>query len=280
MRIDQYMALYWPEHSRSVWQKHIKTGIVSVNNVLTTDVSYELKEDDEVKLTEIPEVQMHQEELPVIYEDNHVLVINKPTGILTHAKGEALEEFTVADFVRQKMTEVEQGNRPGIVHRLDRTTSGVLIAAKDLATKQYLQKQFQDRKTKKSYIAVVNGFPKNSEAKIDLPISRNPKQPSSFRVDPKGKSAQTHYEVIAHNKMYSVLRLKPITGRTHQLRVHMAYIGIPILGDTLYGGGKSPIKRVCLHAESLEITIPESQRKVFTAPLPSDLQGLYDKICS
>ncbi len=280
MRLDQYMAHYWPEHSRSSWQTYIEMGLVLVNGEVITSVRQQLGEDDCVTVQAIPEINTDEISLPIIYEDDHVIVINKPSGILTHAKGGICSEMTVADFVRPRMHEVDETNRPGIVHRLDRETSGLLIAAKDNETKRLLQKQFQERKAKKTYLAIVHGIPKVLEANIDLPIARNPKKPSSFRVDPKGKSAQTHYEVIGHNTVYSVIRLKPVTGRTHQLRVHLAHLGIPIVGDTLYSGGKSPINRLCLHAEQLEITIPQSQRKTFTAPLPIDFKENVDAICA
>ncbi|MFZ2494545.1 MAG: RluA family pseudouridine synthase [Candidatus Saccharimonadales bacterium] len=280
MRLDQYMAQYWPEYSRSTWQKYIEMGYVLVNGVVETSVRRLLDEDDEVTHSTLPVVDASDITLPVVYEDDHVVVINKPSGVLTHAKGEVSTEPTVADFVRGRMTEVDDTNRPGIVHRLDRDTSGIMIAAKDATTKHALQKQFQDRKAHKTYIAIVRGVPKHHEANIDLPIARNPKNPSSFRVDPKGKSAQTHYEVICSNENMSVVRLKPVTGRTHQLRVHMAHIGTPIVGDKVYEGGKSPIDRLCLHAEQLEITIPTSQRKTFTADLPDDMQELINDICT
>ena len=278
MRLDQYVAQYWPEYSRSVWQKYIASGYVRVNGNVVTSAKYELGEDDEVT-THIPEEPDYSaSELPVIYEDDHVLVINKPAGVLTHAKGEVSEEFTVADFVRMRMTEKDTTNRPGIVHRLDRDTSGVIICAKDAETKVKLQKQFQDRKAHKTYLAVVRGTPKKSAATLDLPIERNPKKPSTHRVGVNGKSAVTRYEVLASNKTYSVVRLHPETGRTHQLRVHMAYIGTPIVGDRLYGTEKSPINRLCLHAEQLEITIPVSRRETFTAIPPADFQQLMDSI--
>lgn len=278
MRLDAYMAQFWPEYSRSTWQKYIEMGLVKVNGEVVTSVRHQLGEDDEVTVSTLPVASFEENTLPVVYEDDHVIVINKPAGVLTHAKGALTEEFSVAEFVRPRMTEPDETNRPGIVHRLDRATSGVIIAAKDSQTKRLLQKQFQDRKAHKTYIAIVKGTPKHAEAKIDLPIGRNPKVPSSFRVDAKGKSAVTVYTTLASNGTYSVLKLKPQTGRTHQLRVHLTYIGCPIVGDTLYGGGKSPIGRMCLHAAELEITIPKGQRKTFTAPVPSDMQQFIQDI--
>ena len=278
MRLDQYVAQFWPEHSRSVWQKYIAAGHVLVNGTVETSAKFMLGEDDEVTVCAPDQPDFTDQTLPVVYEDEHVLVINKPSGVLTHAKGELLDEFTAADFVKSRMTEPEEGNRPGIVHRLDRDTSGILIAAKDSSTKHLLQKQFQDRKAHKTYLAVVSGVPKQLKATIDLPIERDPKKPSIHRVGPNGKQATTAYEVIGSNDRMSVIRLKPVTGRTHQLRVHMAYIGTPIVGDKLYGSSKSPIDRLCLHAESLEITIPPSRREQFYAKPPNDFKTLMERV--
>lgn len=278
MRLDVYMAQFWPEYSRSVWQKYIEMGLVEVNGVVVTSVRHQLGEDDVVTVQTLPVASFEERTLPVVYEDEHVVVINKPAGVLTHAKGALTEEFSVAEFVRPRMSEPDETNRPGIVHRLDRATSGIIICAKDSATKRLLQKQFQDRKAHKTYIAVVKNTPKHAEAKIDLPIGRNPKKPNSFRVDAKGKPAVTMYRTLVSNGTYSVLELKPETGRTHQLRVHLAYIGCPIVGDALYGGGKSPIGRMCLHAQELEITIPVSRRETFVAPLPEDFEKFVEEI--
>lgn len=276
MRLDAYMAQYWPEHSRSVWQHYIEQGYVIVNDIPVTSVRHELGEDDIVTHAPLPVLDFTDLTLPVIYEDEHVLVINKPTGVLTHAKGALTDEFSVAEFARLRLREPDESNRPGIVHRLDRATSGVMICAKDAITKKHLQKQFQDRKAHKTYLAIVDGAPKHSEAKIDLPIERNPKSPSSFRVGANGKSATTTYRVLAQNGAKSVLELKPLTGRTHQLRVHMAYLGCPIVGDVIYGG--STAERLMLHAAALEITIPEGDRRTFTAALPEPMHGIAQAI--
>lgn len=278
MRLDQYVAQFWPEYSRSVWQKYIAAGYVRVNDIVQTSSKVTLGEDDAVTVHIPEEPDYTDANLPIIYEDDHVIVINKPAGVLTHAKGELSEEFTVADFVRTKMTEKDTTNRPGIVHRLDRDTSGVIICAKDSETKGKLQKQFQDRKAHKTYLAVVKGTPKKLSATLDLPIERNPKKPSTHRVGVNGRHALTRYEVISTDKKHSVIRLYPETGRTHQLRVHMAYIGTPIVGDRLYGSERSPIGRLCLHAEALEITIPTSKRETFTAKPPHDFTTFTESI--
>lgn len=267
MRLDQYTAQFWPEHSRSTWQKFIKAGAVKVNGDVIISPKYELGEDDYVQVDTPKDPDFSDEELPVIYEDDNVIVINKPVGVLTHAKGALSEEFTVADFFKTKVSYNIETNRPGIIHRLDRDTSGVLIGAKNTETATLLSRQFADRKVKKTYMAVLDGVPKELEAEIDVPIGRNPSKPSTFRVSTDGKSAQTYYHVEKIGKSKSLVSLRPKTGRTHQLRVHMAYINTPIHGDRIYG---KQADRLYLHAASLEITIPKGQRMVFTAPLPEE----------
>lgn len=164
------------------------------------------------------------------------------------------------------------GERAGIVHRLDRATSGVMICAKTPEALSWLQKQFSQRKVKKSYAAVVEGVLKEEEAVIDMPIERNPRKPQLFRVGINGKPAATAYKVLKSNRKLSLLALKPTTGRTHQLRVHLEHLGHPILGDTFYGG--KPADRLYLHASSLEITLPNRERKVFKVPMPPQFEEL------
>lgn len=273
MRLDAYVAKYWPEYSRSVWQKYIQSGYVSINGTVETSTKRTLKEDDEVTY-EIPDKPNHSEQsLPVIFSDDNVIVINKPAGILTHSKGALNDEFTVAEHLRPLTSYHSDTNRPGIIHRLDRDTSGVIMGARNEETASLLQRQFSDRKVKKVYYAVVDGIPKETEALIDLPIARNPNAPSTFRVDVNGKSAQTTYKVLASDGKRSLIELRPTTGRTHQLRVHMAYLGTPIHGDKVYGKQSD---RLYLHAASLEITIPKGDRRIFEVPIPVEFKQLID----
>jgi len=266
-RLDTTLAERYPETSRSTWQKHIKAGHVTVNGVVQESPKFDVLEADAIAVNTPDATDHTEQELPIIYIDDNVIVINKPVGVLSHAKGALNDEFTVAEFFRRYCSYNLDTNRPGIVHRLDRDTSGVMIGARNEATATMLQKQFADRKTKKTYIAILKGHPKQSEAKIDLPIGRNPNAPSTFRVDPKGKPAITSYRVLAEDKKNSLVELQPKTGRTHQLRVHMQYLGTPILGDRVYGKAD---ERLYLHAYSLEVTIPVSDRRTFTAPVPAD----------
>lgn len=280
MRLDVYLATYWPEFSRSQWQRYCRGGCVYVNDEIEHSPKRILGEDDEVKVN-IPEPKNYTGQiLPVLYEDDNVTVINKPAGILTHAKGEPLDEFTVAEFMRERTTDKPESNRPGIVHRLDRGTSGVVICARNPETHSYLQRQFSERNVKKSYIAFLSAVPKEPKAILRLPLERNPKRPQTFRVGPNGKPSQTSYEVTEAYGASGACQvsLAPLTGRTHQLRVHMAYLGCPILGDSLYGTAASATDRLCLHAASLEITIPGGLRKVFKAPLPDDLLKIDERL--
>jgi 23S rRNA pseudouridine1911/1915/1917 synthase len=268
-RLDTLLATQHAGLSRSTWQKHIKAGHVRVNGEIRLSPKYEVTDADAIAIT-IPDAQdFSHDELPILYIDDNVIVINKPVGVLTHAKGALNDEFTVAEFFRRYTTVGLETNRPGIVHRLDRDTSGVMIGARNAETAQLLQKQFADRKTKKTYVAIVAGHPKEYEAKIELPIGRHPSAPSTFRVDAKGKAATTSYKVLDTTKNESLVELRPLTGRTHQLRVHMQYIGTPIVGDRIYG---KIADRLYLHAYSLEVTIPSGDRKVFHAPLPADFK--------
>ncbi len=266
-RLDQELTNRYPQYSRSTIQKYIKAGYVTLNGAVATSAKQDVTENDDIGLVPPTRTDTSKEELPIIYIDDNVIVVNKPAGVLTHSKGALNDEFTVADFFRRYTTNALDTNRPGIVHRLDRDTSGVIIGARNDETALLLKKQFADRTTKKQYTAVVDGEPKLEKALIDLPIGRNPSKPSQFRVDSKGKPALTAYEVLATNGTQTLLELRPKTGRTHQLRVHMEYIKTPIAGDRVYGAEDSA-KRLCLHAHSLELTIPTSTRKTFTAPVP------------
>lgn len=266
-RLDVELAERYPETSRSTWQKHVKAGHVKVNGEVQTSPKFDVTEND-VLAIDLPRRADHDDKtLPIVYVDDNVIVINKPAGILTHAKGVLNDEFTVAEFFRRYTTYQLDSNRPGVVHRLDRDTSGVMIGARHEEAAIMLQKQFADRTVKKEYIALVSGVLKEEAALIDLPIGRNPTAPSTFRVDAGGKAAQTAYKVLKVTEAVSMVELRPKTGRTHQLRVHMQYLHTSIVGDRVYGG--IPADRLYLHARSLEVTIPGSERKVFEVDTPA-----------
>ncbi|PID30572.1 hypothetical protein CSA80_01095 [Candidatus Saccharibacteria bacterium] len=269
-RLDQRVVSMYPQLSRAYAAKLIEKKRVSVNGQPQIKPGYKLRPDDAVVVeydadaeTTVPEI-----DLEIVYEDDDCVVVNKPTGLLTHSKGSYNPEPTVATWLRGRVNHLE-GNRAGIVHRLDRATSGVMICAKTPEALSWLQKQFAQRKTKKTYIAVVKGVPQPAAAVIDMPIERNPKSPAQFRVGAQGKPAKTTYRTISSDGTYSLLELKPETGRTHQLRVHLAHEGHAIVGDVLYNG--APADRLYLHAAELELTIVKNhERKVFRVAPPAE----------
>lgn len=283
------IAMY-PDLTRSVSARLIEQGKVTVNGQVVQKAGYKLKPGDEIVaeynyelMTAIPSI-----ELPVLYEDEDCVVVNKPVGILSHSKGPFNPEATVASWLAEHLVkkgqkpawilelDVERGSphnpRAGVVHRLDRATSGVMICAKTPAALAFLQKQFSTRKTKKTYMAIVSGHLNPEHAIIDMPIGRSAVNPKTFTVTPDGKNAVTEYKVLTSVSGMDLVELKPVTGRTHQLRVHMHHQGHPIVGDTFYGG--KPAARLMLHALSLEITTPSGERKVLEAPLPDDFNRL------
>lgn len=259
-RLDILMVGIYKSYNRSTIQKFIENGYVKVDGAVVKKPNTKFEEGVKIELT-VPEDLKNADVKPeVIYEDENVIVVNKPEGLLSEAKGEYCPEKTLADF-------------GFVAHRLDRDTSGVMILAKSEEVQKFLKKQFQDRKVHKTYYAIVQGRPKLEAARIDLPLQRDLKRPTTFRVDAGGKASETFYKVLKSNDKYSLVELKPTTGRTHQLRVHMKYLGHPILGDPVYGEEKAD--RLYLHAGSLEVTLPGGERKVFEAPLPKEFKNVF-----
>lgn len=283
-RLDQRVVSLLPVPSRSLATRLIKDGKVTINGDIVLKGGTKLRPNDVVVLDYEPaDFVIPDIELTVLYEDEACVVINKPTGLLTHSKGAFNPEPSVATWLHKRIKDAGllaqdtgvANNRAGIVHRLDRATSGVMICAKTTSALRQLQKQFAERKVKKTYAAVVSGQLNPPEAIIDMPIERNPKAPATFRVGAQGKSAVTHYKVLRVSGAFSLVELKPETGRTHQLRVHLDQLGHPIVGDKLYGG--APAERMFLHAEKLEITLPLSrERRTFTAELPKEFEDLLN----
>lgn len=272
-RLDQYVVRELPEVSRSAASNLIEDGHVSVNGQVQRKAGHKIRPADRVSIDPAASVRpdVPAIELPVLYEDDDCVVIDKPVGVLAHSKGAFNPEATVATWLQSRLKGLD-GERGGIVHRLDRATSGVMICAKTPESLSWLQKQFSQRKTKKTYLAVVVGNMKEPKAIIDMPIERNPKRPQTFRVGGNGKPSVTQYEVLAADGNHSLLRLQPTTGRTHQLRVHLKHIGHPIVGDELYGGESAG--RLFLHALSLELTLPDRTRKTFMASEPAEFKQM------
>ncbi len=272
-RLDQYITRQLTDHSRAFAAKLIDQGRVLVNGKIEKN-SYKVHLSDKIDLNydDAQESKIADIDLPVIYEDKTCVVINKPIGVLSHSKGAFNPEPTVASWLSKRLNGLGEGDRAGIVHRLDRATSGVMICAKTPDAYSWLQKQFSLRKVKKIYVAVVAGEPKQAEAIIDMPIERNPKKPQTFRVGINGKAAVTAYKVLKTTGQYSLLELQPTTGRTHQLRVHLNKLGHPIIGDSFYDGKSAD--RLYLHALKLEITLPNKTRQTFDTELPLEFMEL------
>lgn len=285
IRLDIYITGMMPGYSRSMISKLIGAGQVLVNASPSKN-KYTLKIEDKVEVNDgtLSTADLPIIDLPIIYEDENVVVIDKPIGVLSHSKGAYNPEATVSSWfaTRDKDTKIVhlESDRVGIVHRLDRATSGVMILAKTDETRTFLQKQFSERNLKKTYIAIVEGELDKPEAIIEWPIERNPKKPQTFRVGQNGKSASTKYKVLkvidlselglSQSGKATVVELHPATGRTHQLRVHMEHLGHPIVGDTFYDGLVAD--RLYLHAHSLEITLPGGVRKTFVSQVPAEFR--------
>lgn len=275
-RLDVFVAAKIRSASRSHTQKFFAKELVSYNQ-RSAKPSQRLKTGDEIIIRLPPNRRGRKIDLPIIYENDDCLVIDKPSGILSHSKGAFNPEPTVATFIAGRI-EGMSGERAGIVHRLDRATSGVMICAKTADSLKFLQKQFAARRVKKHYLAIIEGIPNEPVALIDMPIGRNPKKPQTFRAHPNGKPAQTKYRVVKSfetaGKRYSLIDFEALTGRTHQLRVHAAKLGHPIVGDTFYGGQPAP--RLMLHASSLEITLPGAKRHLFKAEPPLEFNNFIN----
>ena len=259
VRLDVLMREIYRSYNRSTLQKFIESGFVTVDGELVTKSNAKFTRGVKIEL-KVPEKLKNADVKPeVVYEDENVIVVNKPAGLLSEAKGEYCPERTLADFGM-------------VAHRLDRDTSGVMILAKNEDVLHFLKRQFQRRTVHKTYFAVVEGQPKLEQAKIDLPLLRDIKRPTTFRVDANGKESETFYRLLKTNGDYSLVELRPITGRTHQLRVHMQYLGHPIVGDRVYGKGDK--ERLYLHAGELEITLPGGDRRVFRVSRPRSFDTL------
>ncbi|MBI4034721.1 RluA family pseudouridine synthase [Candidatus Saccharibacteria bacterium] len=269
-RADVFLTVNLPPFSRAAISRlFVSKAVKSGGKILKA--GHRLAAGEELSVDKsMLEPALNKIVIPVIYEDDDVTVLNKPAGLLTHSKGAINLEPTVASFITLRLTDPSMtGNRAGIVHRLDRGTSGLIITGKHSQAVRSLQRQFAGRQVKKKYLAVVSGKPQPASARIDIPIERHPRQPQSFRVSTAGKPAQTAYRLLKTFKkagrQYSLIELEPRTGRTHQLRVHMAHIGHPLAGDNLYGGDQPPF---WLHASELSLKLPGGRQRHFKLEPP------------
>lgn len=271
-RADVLLTNAYPQYSRAALTKLFNMGLVK-NEVKQLKPGDKIQPNNSVYADVSPiEKVADSIDMPIMYQDENIIVVNKPAGVISHARGRYWDEPSVASFIREKVSGFE-GERAGIVHRLDRATSGVMVCAKNPETLSYLQKQFSNRTVSKTYVALVNGLVEPKKGLIDVPLSRNPNKPQTFIVSASGKPAQTKYIIISNQDNISAVKLQPLTGRTHQLRIHMQYINKPIIGDVLYNGDAN--QRLMLHAHTISINVPNIGKKTFIAPIPKE----FIKLC-
>lgn len=263
-RLDKYLAEKMTDLSRSRIKELVQAGEVLVNGK-KSKVSYKVQKGDLIQVTVLPlePLALEAENIPldIVYEDEDVIVVNKPQGMVVHpAVGHPSHTLVNALLYHTKdLADSPEGFRPGIVHRIDKDTSGLLMVAKNAAARESLEKQLATKSNKRQYLAIVHGNFAEEEGTIDAPIGRNPKDRKQMAVVEKGKSAVTHFKVLEQYQGYSLVECQLETGRTHQIRVHMAYIGHPLAGDPLYGPRKTlPGHGQFLHAKTLGFEQPRT----------------------
>ncbi len=288
-RLDRFLAGAAPEYSRARLQALIKNGRVQVNGAVVTKAGNPLKQGDHI-LLQVPPVapsNLLSEDIPldIVFENDDVLVVNKPAGMVVHpAAGHRAGTLVNAAIHHDpRMEGVGGEERPGVVHRLDKDTSGLVLLAKNDRTLHWLQEQFSTRAVRKTYVALVNGHPPSASGRIDAPIGRDPAKRQRMAVVPpaKGRQAVSEYRTLESFPEHSLLEVHPLTGRTHQIRVHCAFLGCPIVGDTVYGRRTPtiPMGRHCLHAQRIEVILPgERSPRQFAAALPPDLSAILDSL--
>ena len=288
-RLDLFLTGHYPQFSRSRIQQLIRDGRVTINTFPPIKSGQLVYAGQEVTL-EVPQpiqVDLIPEkiDLNIIYENSDVLVIDKPAGMVVHPSAGHSNGTLVNAILGQGGTfpEINGEIRPGIVHRLDRDTSGLIVIAKNDQSLRFLQSQFKKRTVKKFYLALVDGHPPSPIGRVEAPIGRDPHDRKKMAVvEPeKGRESATEYKVIESFRGYSYLEVHPLTGRTHQIRVHMKFIHCPITGDIVYGSKKPSLKisRQFLHAARLRILLPgEENPREFESYLPENLRDVLDML--
>lgn len=286
-RLDRYVTEQNAEITRTAVQRLIDEKNILVNGK-EQKASYKVNENDvvEVEIPEPKKIEIKAENIPieVIYEDSDIVVVNKPKGMVVHP-GNGNLDGTLVNAIMAKCGDSLSGIggeiRPGIVHRIDKDTSGLLIVAKNDKAHVNLSEQIKEHKVKKTYIALVRGVVKENEATIDMPIGRSKTDRKKMAVCKDGKNAVTHIKVLKRWEHYTLLQVNIETGRTHQIRVHLSYIGYPIIGDYTYSNGKNEFGVVgqCLHAQKLEFKHPTTNKIMeLEAPLPEYFQEIIQKL--
>lgn len=290
-RLDLYIAQKNEDISRAMVKKLLDDGKILVNNK-RQKASYKVEEKDiiTIELDEARPIELKAQNIPIeiIYEDSDIIVVNKPKGLVVHpAAGnpDGTLVNAIMAICKDSLSGIGGELRPGIVHRLDKDTSGLLIVAKNDKAHQLVSEQIKKREIKKTYIVLVRGLVTENEATIDMPIGRSKVDRKKMAIDKDGKQAITHFKVIdryvTSKGKYTLLEVKIDTGRTHQIRVHLSQIGYPVIGDIVYSNGKNEfgIEGQCLHAWKLEFTHPITNKKMkLEAPIPQYFKDVINSL--
>ena len=282
-RVDRFLAGMCTDLSRTRIKRLIVDGEVTVDGG-DTNAGYRLRVGQSVSIRVPDPVPSHilAQEIPisVVYEDEHLLLVDKPAGMAVHP-GVGHPDSTLLNAIlglHSDIGSVGGQSRPGLVHRLDKDTSGLMLVAKNDESHEHLSAQFKDRSVKKGYLALVVGHPEPAEAIIDAPVGRDPHDRKKMAIVDDGRSASTLYRTIQNFSGYSYIDVRPRTGRTHQIRVHFASIGHPVVGDVTYGQADPRLSRQFLHAAHLDFQHPATgERQVVDSLLPDELQTVLDE---
>ncbi len=286
-RLDTYIPSVDTDITRTSAQRLIEDGNILVNGK-NAKVSYKIQENDKISV-EIPkpkQIELKAQNIPIeiIYEDSDIIVVNKPKGMVVHpANGnpDGTLVNAIMAICKDSLSGIGGEIRPGIVHRIDKDTSGLLIVAKNDNAHVKMSEQIKNHEVKKTYIALVRGVFKENEATIDMPIGRSTSDRKKMAVNKNGKNAITHIKVLKRFDKYTLLQVNIETGRTHQIRVHLSHIGYPIVGDYTYSNGKNEFDVIgqCLHAQKLEFKHPITQKDMcLEAELPQYFKDILDKL--
>lgn len=286
-RLDTYISNQNNDLTRTAVQRLIEQEKILVNGK-KRKVAYKVTEGDMVIIeeTEAQMIELKAQEIPIdiIYEDSDIIVVNKPKGMVVHpANGnpDGTLVNAIMAICKDSLSGIGGEIRPGIVHRLDKDTSGLLIVAKNDKAHVNMSEQIKNHEVKKTYIALVRGIVKENEATIDMPIARSRSDRKKMAVDKNGRNAVTHIKVLKRYDKYTLLEINIETGRTHQIRVHLSHIGYPIIGDYIYSNGKNEFGVIgqCLHAKCLEFKHPVTGKEMkLEAPLPDYFENILKKL--